>query len=173
MDPPKKTARFHCSRAARRLSMGLLGWVVVLWLAVVVMRLRTLTGECYDHVQELIRADAHAGQRTIRAKERVATRRNGSDAGTGGLYQPTAVTPVNPFRYVILLPTPLFLLVPARRNLHGAVIRWTPLVKFPTSEWLEDLTVAVAHFLGRQQDEVDLASSSLTRKRARIVRLSH
>jgi hypothetical protein len=152
--------------------MGLLAWVVVLWLAVVVMRLRTLTRDCYDHVQELIRADAHAGQRTIRAKDRVASRRNGSDAGTGGLYQPTAVAPGSPFRYVWLLPTPLFLLLPVRRNLLGAVIHWTPLVKFPTPEWLEDLTGAVAHFLGLQQDEVDLAASSITHKRARIVRLS-
>jgi hypothetical protein len=152
--------------------MGLLAWVVVLWLVMVVMRLRTLTRDCYDHVQELIRADAHAGQRTIRAKERVATRRNGSDEGTGGLYQPTAVTPVSPFRYVLLIPGPLFLLLPSRRNLHGAVIRWTPLVKFPTAEWLEELTAAVAHFLGLQQDEVDLAASSITRKRARIMRLT-
>jgi hypothetical protein len=152
--------------------MGLLGWVVVVWLVLVAFRLRTLTRDCYDHVQELIRADAHAGQRTIRAKERVATRRNGSDVGTGGLYQPTAVTPVNPFRYVLLLPTPLFVLLPARRSLHGAVIHWTPLVKFPTEEWLDQLTSAVAHFLGLQPDEVELASSSITRKRARIVRIT-
>jgi hypothetical protein len=152
--------------------MGLLAWVVALWLVLVVMRLRTLTRDCYDHVQELIRADAHAGQRTIRAKERVAGRRNGSDEAAGGLYQPTAVTPVSPFRYVWLLPTPLFLVLPSRRNLHGAVIRWTPLVKFPTPEWLEELTAAVAHFLGLQPDEVDLAASSITRKRARIIRLS-
>jgi hypothetical protein len=152
--------------------MGLLGWVVVLWLVLVAIRLRTLTRECYDHVQELIRADAHAGQRTMRAKERIATRRNGSDVGTGGLYQPTAVTPVNPLRYVLLLPTPLFVLLPSRRSLHGAVIHWTPLVKFPSAEWLDDLSAAVAHFLGRQPDEVEIASSSITRKRARIVRVT-
>lgn len=152
--------------------MGLLAWVVVIWLLVVVFRLRSLTRDCYDHVQELIRADAHAGQRTMRAKERVATRRNGADVGAGGLYQPTAVTPVNPFRHVMLLPTPLFMLLPSRRSLHGAVIHWTPLVKFPNEEWLEQLTSAVAHFLGRQPEEVELAGSSITRKRARIVRIT-
>jgi hypothetical protein len=86
------------------------------------------------HGQGLIRADQHAGQRTIRAKERIVRRRKASDDSTGGLYQPTVVTPVSPFRYVWLLPTPLFLLLPSRRFLHGAVIHGTPLVRYPTAE---------------------------------------
>lgn len=147
-------------------------WIVVLWLVLVVVRLRALTSDCYDHVQGLIRADQHAGQRTIRARERVARRRAPPDDRTGGLYQPTVVAPISPFRYVWLLPSPLFLLLPSRRFLHGAVIRWTPLVRYPTAEWLDELTGAVAHFLGLRQDEVDLADVNITRKRARIVRVS-
>lgn len=149
-----------------------LAWIVVLWLVLVAVRLRMLTSDCYDHVQELIRADQHAGQHTIRAKEHFARRRKPSDDTTGGLYQPTAVTPVSPFRYVRLLPTPLFLLLPVRRSLRGAVIHWTPLVKYPTTEWLEELTGAVAHFLGLSQNEVDLADANINRKRARIIRVS-
>lgn len=141
---------------------------IALWIILVAVRLRALTHDCYDHVQEVIRADAHAGQRTIHAKERIARR----DDRTGSLYQPTAVTPVSPFRHVWLLPTPLFLVLPIRRFLHGVVIHWTPLVRYPTAEWLEELTDAVAHFLGLGRDEVDLADTNITRKRARIVRAS-
>ena len=148
-------------------------WIVVLWLVLVLVRLRALTSDCYDHVSELIRADQHAAHRTMRAKERVARRRRLSDDdGTGGLYQPTAVTPVSPFRYVWLLPGPLFPLLPFRRFLYGVVIHWTPMVRYPTTEWLEELTGAVAHFLGLRQNEVDLAEANIIRKRARIVRVS-
>jgi hypothetical protein len=45
-------------------------------------------------------------------------------------------------------------------------------VRYPTSEWLDELTVAVAHFLGLRQDEVNLADANIIRKRARIVRAS-
>jgi hypothetical protein len=150
--------------------MAPLAWIAVLWLVVLAVRLRMLTSYCYDHVQELIRADQHAGQRTIRAKEQFSRRK--LEDSTGGLYQPTAVTPVSPFRYVRLLPGPLFLLLPIRRSLHGVVIHWTPLVKYPTTEWLDELTLAVAHFLGLPQNEVDLADTNIHRKRARIVRMS-
>lgn len=146
-------------------------WIVA-WLVLVGLRLRTLTRDCYDHVQEVIRSEAHAGRHTIRATERVARRDKSPGDNPGGLYQPTAVTPVSPFRYVWLLPSPLFFLLPIRRFLHGVVIHWTPLVRYPTSEWLDELTVAVAHFLGLRQDEVDLADANIIRKRARIVRAS-
>ncbi len=147
--------------------MALSGWVV-LWLVVVAVRARVLTAACYEHVQELIRAEHHAGQRTTRMRERRRGKRSGD--GADGLYQATAVTPVSPFRHVWLLPSPLFLLLPSRRFLRGAVIRWTPLVAYPTAAWLDELTGAVAHFLGLPQDEVDLASADIGRKRARIVR---
>jgi hypothetical protein len=146
-------------------------WIVA-WFVLVGVRLRTLTRDCYDHVQEVIRSDAHAGQHTIRATEWVARQGRPSRNSPGGLYQPTAVTPVSPFRYVWLLPSPLFLLLPIRRFLHGVVIHWTPLVRYPTAEWLDELTVAVAHFLGLGRGEVDLAEANVSRKRARIVRVS-
>lgn len=146
-------------------------WIVA-WLVLVGLRLRTLTSDCYDHVQEVIRSDAHAGRSTIRATERFARRDKSSGNSPHGLYQPTAVTPVSPFRYVWLLPGPLFFLLPIRRFLHGVVIHWTPLVRYPTAEWLDELTVAVAHFLGLRRDEVDLADANIIRKRARIVRAS-
>jgi hypothetical protein len=120
----------------------------------------------------VIRADAHAGQHTIRAKERVAMRGQRSDDALRGLYQPTVVTPVRPWRHVVLLPGPLFVLLPFRPFLRGVVVHWTPLVRYPTPEWLEELSDAVAHFLGLGRGKVDLAEANVTRKRARIVRAS-
>jgi hypothetical protein len=160
------------------------GWFwIVAWLVVVGWRFHELTRDCYEHVQEVIRADAHAGQQTIRAQERVAfpTRREAAREERSwrlrpadshrGLYQPTAVTPHPHYtRYVWLLPHPLFLVAPVRRFLRGVVIHWTPMVRYPKSDWFVELTEAVAHFLGLPEDGVELAETNISRKRARIMR---
>jgi hypothetical protein len=150
--------------------MGQLYLILSVWVAVVLYRLFALTDDCYDHVKEHIRADQQAGGRTIRLQERAARRRNAQVAG--GLYQPTAVSPGSAARHVWLLPSPLFVLAPTRRNVHGVIIRWTPLVSYPTSEWLDELAGRVAHFLGVSATEVELASVNTYRKRIRIVRAS-
>jgi hypothetical protein len=46
-------------------------WVLA-WAIIVAWRLARLIRDGYEHVQEVIRADAHAGMRTARAKEWVA-----------------------------------------------------------------------------------------------------
>jgi hypothetical protein len=122
------------------------------------LRVLVLTRTCYHHVEELIRATAYAGQRTIHAK------------GARGLYQPTAVTPVRPFCHVWLRPTLLFFVLPFRQYLRGVTILWTPLVRYPTSDWLDELTDAVAHFLGVEQSKVQRTETSVKRKRATITR---
>jgi hypothetical protein len=155
-------------------------WVVAAWVVLLLWRAHALTRDCYEHVQEVIRADAHAGQRTIRAregasfsKERRESERRLSLDSYRGLYQGTAVTPSpRPSRYVWLLPSPLFLLLPFRPFLRGVVIRWTPLVRYPTSEWFAELTDAVAHFMGLGQNEVERVDTNISRKRTRIVRIS-
>lgn len=155
-------------------------WVVAAWVVWLLWRGHALTRECYEHVQEIIRADAHAGQRTIRAREaasfarerRESERRLSLDSYRS-LYQGTAVTPYpRPSRYVWLLPGPLFIVLPFRRFLHGVVIHWTPLVRYPTSEWFAELTDAVAHFMGLGQNEVERVQTNISRKRTRIVRVS-
>jgi hypothetical protein len=143
--------------------------ILLVWGAVLLYRLFALTNACYDHVKEQIRADQHAGHRTIRSQERAARRRQ-LTPDAGGLYQPTSVTPGSAARHVRLLLDPLFLVAPTRRHVRGAVIRWTPLVSYPTSEWLEELAGRVAHFLGLSAQEVELADVNTYRKRTRIVR---
>jgi hypothetical protein len=145
--------------------------VLLVWGAVLLYRLFALTGDCYDHVKEHIRAEQHAGLRAIHAQERAARRRQ-PWTDTSGLYQPTAVTPANAARHVRLLLDPLFVLAPTRRHVRGAIIRWTPLVSYPTSEWLDELAGRVAHFLGLPAHEVELADVNPYRKRTRIVRTS-
>ena len=149
----------------------LLVLILAVWGVVLVYRLFSLTDNCYDHVKEHIRAEQHAGRHTIRSQERAARRRR-TPVDASGLYQPTAVTPANPVRHVRLLPSLLFLLAPTRRNVRGAIIRWTPLVSYPSSEWLDELAGCVAHFLGLRADEVELADVNPYRKRTRIVRTS-
>jgi hypothetical protein len=155
-------------------------WIVAAWVVWLLWRRHALTRDCYEHVQEVIRADAHTGQRTIRAREgasfakerREAERRLSLDSYRG-LYQGTAVTPSpRPSRYVGLLPSPLFLVLPFRPFLRGVVIRWTPLVRYPTSDWFAELTDAVAHFMGLGQNEVERVDTNISRKRTRIVRVS-
>jgi hypothetical protein len=152
--------------------MGQLVLILLVWGAILLYRLYVLTDDCYDHVKEQIRAEQHAGRRTMRAQERGVRRQPRAEAGAGGLYQPTAVTPASAFRYVLLLPDPLFLLAPTRRHVRGAIIRWTPLVSYPSSEWLDELAGCVAHFLGLRAHEVELVDVNTYRKRARIVRTS-
>ncbi len=146
-------------------------WLIV-WGIIFGVRVRSLTHACYFHVEELIRANAHAGQRTIHAKERAEVRPWRRSEAARGLYQPTAVTPVHPFRHVWLLPGPLFILLPIRPFLRGVVIHWSPLVRYPTGEWLDELSDAVAHFLGVARGEVERTETSIPRKRTRIVRVS-
>jgi hypothetical protein len=151
--------------------MGRLVLILLVWGAILLYRLLALTDDCYDHVKEQIRAEQHAGRRIMRAQER-GVRRRQPRAEAGGLYQPTAVTPASAFRHVLLLPDPLFLLAPTRRHVRGAIIRWTPLVSYPSSEWLDELAGRVAHFLGLRAHEVELVDVNTYRKRARIVRTS-
>lgn len=146
-------------------------WILA-WLIFFALRVRILTRSCYFHVEELIRANAYAGQRTIHAKERAEVRSWRRNEAARGLYQPTAVTPVHPFRHVWLLPGPLFVLLPFRPFLRGVVIHWSPLVRYPTAEWLDELTDAVAHFLGLGRGEVERKDMSVIRKIAWIVRAS-
>jgi hypothetical protein len=134
-----------------------------------------LTRSCYEHVQEVIRADAHLGQRAVRAKERVAALgRRPWDHALRNLYPPTSVTPhPSLMKYVRLRPTlAFFAFMPFRRSLHGVTIHWTPLVRYPTGEWLDELTDAVAHFLGVGRSEVERVETSVMRKSATIVRTS-
>jgi hypothetical protein len=157
-------------------------WALVVgaWVVLLLWRTHALTRDCYEHVQEIIRADAHAGQRTIRAresaafsKERRESERRFSLDSYRSLYQGTAVTPYpRPSRYVWLLPNPLFIVLPIRPFLRGVVIHWTPLVRYPTPEWFAELTDAVAHFMGLGQDEVERVGTNISRKRTRIVRVS-
>jgi hypothetical protein len=132
------------------------------------------TRSCYEHVNEVIRADAHLGQRAIRAKERVAAlgRRPVGDA-VRNLYQPSVVTP-HPRRvkYVRLRPTLAFFVLPFRQQLRGVTIHWTPLVRYPTRDFLDELTDAVAHFLGVEQSEVERTETSVKRKCATILRVT-
>jgi hypothetical protein len=145
-------------------------WFLV-WLGFFALRTRSLTHSCYHHIEELIRANAYAGQRTIHAKERAELRPWRRSEGARGLYQPTAVTPVHPFRHVWLLPGPLFVLLPFRPFLRGVVIHWTPLVR-STPEWLDELAAGVAEFLGLHREDVDVTGVTRLRKLARIVRVS-
>lgn len=71
-----------------------------------------------------------------------------------------------------LLPGPLFVLLPFRPFLRGVTIHWTPMVRYPTPEWLDELTDAVAHFLGVGRGEVARTVTSVSRKRATIIRAS-
>ncbi|HZD74555.1 MAG TPA: hypothetical protein VE776_11845 [Actinomycetota bacterium] len=153
--------------------MGQFLLILAVWGVIVLYRLFSLTGDCYEHVKEHIRADQHAGHRTIRSQERALRRRKPlPDANARGMYQPTAITPAGAARHVRLLLDPLFIVMPSRRNVRGAVIHWTPLVSYPTSEWLDELGGRVAHFLGVREHEVELDDVNTYRKRIKIVRTS-
>lgn len=149
--------------------MGLLPILLVGWGLTLVYRWITLTDDCYDHVKELIRGDQHAGHRTIRRQEGAGMV---PKMRAGGLYQPTAVTPARSWRHVTLVPSPLFLLSPTRRQIRRARIHWTPLVTYPSDEWLDELASCVAHFLGVPEHEVELRGANRYRKVAWVVRTS-
>jgi hypothetical protein len=149
--------------------MGLATILLIGWVLTLVYRWLTLTDDLYDHVKEHIRGDQQAGLRSMRRQERGISR-FWPKARAGGLYQPTAITPGDSWRHVVLWPTPLFVMAPTRRHIHGAIIHWTPLVTYPSTEWLEELKDCFAHFLGVSPQEVEVASVSTYRKFARIVR---
>jgi hypothetical protein len=149
--------------------MGLVPILLVGWVLTVVYRWLTLTDECYDHVKEHIRGDQHAGHRSMRRQEGAGI---WPRARAGGLYQPTAVTPARSWLHVTLFPTPLFALAPTRRHIRRARIHWTPLVSYPSDEWLDELANCVAHFLGVSMQEVELRGVNTYRKVAWIVRTS-
>jgi hypothetical protein len=151
--------------------MGLLLFVLLVgYVLTLIYRWLTLTDDCYDHVKEHIRGDQHAGHRSMRRQEGTSALSILPRRRTGGLYQPTAITPARSYLHVQLLPSVLFLVAPTRRTIRGARIRWTPLVTYPSTEWLDELANCVAHFLGVAPHEVELAHVNTYRKVARIVR---
>jgi hypothetical protein len=113
--------------------MGVFLLILAVWILILLLRYHVLTGNCYDHVEELLKGDQYAGRRRMRAV------RLGPAPG-GGLYQPTAITPANPHLHVRLVPGLLFAIWPARDALRSVVVHWTPLVPYPDSEWRGDLT---------------------------------
>jgi hypothetical protein len=135
--------------------------VLMCWIVVVFLQLRRLTNICFMHVKDLIRAELEAGQEAFRSNARSA-RRRGEGAS---LHQPTMVSLANPARYVRLLPGPLFPLMPIRQQIRGVWIWWTPLVSYPTQEWLDQLGASVAHFLGVQPEEVERGNFNMRRRR--------
>lgn len=147
--------------------MGLVTILLIGWVLWTFYRWITLTDDCYDHVKEHIRGDQHAGHRIMRRQEGAGMV---PKLRAGGLYQPTAVTPARSWRHVTLIPSPLFLLSPTRRQIRRARIHWTPLVTYPGPEWLEELAGCVAHFLGVPEHEVELRGVSTYRKVAWAVR---
>ncbi len=137
---------------------------IAVWAAVVGLRWHALTHTCYLHVKDLVKGDQAAAYKALRRQNR---RRAGRDTG---LHQATLIKVANPSRHVILLPRPLFFLLPIRVFLRGAVIRWTPMVGYPTVGWLEELTDAVAHFLGTDPDELGRSHFKPRRKHVHVVR---
>lgn len=135
--------------------------VLVGWIVFVFLQLRRLTNICFMHVKDLIRAELEAGQAAFRSTARSA-RRRGQGAG---LHQPTMISLANPNRHVRLLPSPLFALLPVRQQIRGVWIWWTPLVSYPTSEWLDELGTCVAHFLGIQPEELERGNFNIRRRR--------
>jgi len=143
--------------------IALVGWIIFVFL-----QLRRLTNICFMHVKDLIRAELEAGQEAFRSNARSARRRGEAV----GLHQPTMVSLANPARYVRLLPGPLFALMPVRQQIRGVWIWWTPLVTFPTQEWLDDLGASVAHFFGVQPGELERGNFNMRRRRVWFGRAS-
>lgn len=142
--------------------------VLVGWIVFVFLQLRRLTNICFMHVKDLIRAELEAGQEAFRSNARSARRRGEAV----GLHQPTMVSLANPARYVRLLPSPLFALMPVRQQIRGVWIWWTPLVTFPSQEWLDDLRRCVAHFFGVLPEEMEPGSFNMRRRRVWFGRAS-
>ncbi len=147
--------------------MGMFLLILSVWAVVLLVRYHVLTGNCYDHVEELIKADQHAGRRRMRAGR---LRLPGTSQPSGGLYQPTAITPASPYRHVWLLPRVLFAIWPARDGLRGVIVHWTPLVRYPDAEWRAGLADRVAHFLAVDSSQVRQGGLSLRRRRLTITR---
>ena len=141
------------------------GFLLILaaWILILLLRYHALTGNCYDHVEELLKGDQYNGRRRMRGF------RIGPAPG-GGLFQPTAITPANPHRHVWLVPGLLFAIWPARDALRAVILHWTPLVPYPDSEWCDDLTDRVAHFLAVETGQVRQADVNLRRRRITITR---
>jgi hypothetical protein len=147
--------------------MGMFLLILSGWAVVPLVRYHVLTGKCYDHVEELIKADQHAGRRRMRAGR---LRLPGTSQPSGGLYQPTAIAPASPHRHVWLLPGVLFAIWPARGALRGVIVHWSPLVRYPDAEWCADLADRVAHFLAVDSNLVRQADMNLRRRRLTITR---
>lgn len=145
--------------------MGGLVLIVLAWIGIVFLSYAWLTKLCYLHVKEQIRSELYAAHGAHRSR---ATRRRRSD--DDGLYQPSLVRLANPGKHVWLIPQPLFLAWPSRHHLLGVVVRWTPLVAYPTEEWLDELARCVAHFLAVSPMDLERADVNLRRRRIRIVR---
>jgi hypothetical protein len=143
--------------------MGVFLLILAVWILVLLLRYHVLTGNCYDHVEELLKGDQYAGRRRMRGF------RIGPAPG-GGLYQPTAITPANPYLHVRLVPGLLFAIWPTRHALRAVILHWTPLVAYPNSDWRGDLTDRVAHFLAVETGQVHQADMNLRRRRLTITR---
>jgi hypothetical protein len=134
-----------------------LALAAVAWLAVVCWRHHALTKGCYTHVKRHIMAEEHAADQQ-RTKDKQV------------LQSPITVAPASPYAHVTLWPRLLFIVLPARRMVHGATIRWAPLVAYPNPDWLDELVSHVAHWLGTHPDDLERHATRIRRRRTRIVR---
>jgi hypothetical protein len=144
-------------------------WIVAAWAIIIALSFNRLTHICYFHVKDLIKGDQAAAYRAMRRQHHWRQRHPNRSRGEG-LHQPTVIKVADPVRHVVLHPAGLFFLLPIRRNLRGVRVHWTPLVGYPDDGWLEDLTEAVAHFLGEDPGQLDRRGFNVRRKRVTFLR---
>lgn len=131
-----------------------LWWIVVIGVAVGFgryWRVRRLTMQAFMHVKELTKAEQYEAYRAMRRRYFTSmreTRRKrplGRIVDEGGMHPPTLIRVANPRHYVKLQLGPIPW--PRLQDVRGVTVHWTPLVQFPSQEFFDQLTEAVAHFL--------------------------
>jgi hypothetical protein len=142
------------------LAVGQLGQTTTLWWAAVIAaavgfgrywRVRSLTTQAFMHVKELTKAEQYEAYRAMRRRYFTTVRETrrkrplGRIVDEGGMNPPTLIRVANPRQYVKLQfgPVPW----PRLQDVRSVTVHWTPLVQFPSQEFFNQLTEAVAHFL--------------------------
>jgi len=132
-------------------------------------RVRWLTEQAFIHVKALIAAEQHEAYKALRRRYHAQQRNRLRGAGQdSGVHQAGVVRLADPRRHVRLkidrVPWP------AVRHVQAVTVRWTPLVPYPSADWLAKLAEAVAHFLAIDVAGVERTRLSMRRKRVTFVR---
>jgi len=140
---------------------GLLGMVVLVWLPRA-FRVRRLRWGCFDHVNDLVKAEAYRARQTARVKALLDWAQLDLDQVVYGGHRPNNLRRVRAAKYVHL--TVAGRLWPRLDDIQAVTIRWSPLADALADDFLDKLTRKVAQFLATTPGQLEHAVAARRRR---------